>query len=186
MAELSVLPRFFFSVFLFLHLALAKKCIKLDTCSCVMDDGSGIVTLHELDNKSGVPKSEFTKIPQSGSGSFVFSWNPCTTISSIAACKDSNSCQVNIDGEYGNYPAGSSNTTFTMDSDGNPVITYGGMITGGHSRSSIITLACDKTQKVGDFGQGFNENNPDKSTSQYTATLKSRCACPGECSFCKE
>ncbi|KXJ25404.1 hypothetical protein AC249_AIPGENE6962 [Exaiptasia diaphana] len=149
-----------------------------------MDDGSGIVSLQDLDDKSGVPKSEFTKIPQSGSSSFAFSWNPCTTISSIAACKDSNSCQVDIGGsKYGNYPAGSSDTSFTMDSGGNPVITYKAMITGGHSRSSIITLSCDKTQAVGDFGQGFTENNPDTSTSQYTATLSSKCACAGVCKY---
>jgi len=34
---------------------LTAKCVKLDTCSCKMDDGSGIMSLQALDKKDGVP-----------------------------------------------------------------------------------------------------------------------------------
>lgn len=36
--------------------ASGKSCRKLDTCSCEMDDGSGVISLHDLDSKDGVPR----------------------------------------------------------------------------------------------------------------------------------
>lgn len=44
------------SIFMFICLAFAKECKKLDACRCEMSDGSGIVDMWKLDNSDGTPR----------------------------------------------------------------------------------------------------------------------------------
>ncbi|KAK3716940.1 hypothetical protein QZH41_004113 [Actinostola sp. cb2023] len=101
------------------RLADTKECKKLDACRCEMSDGSGIVDLNGINNKNGSPR--FTKIPDI-IGQYTYSFNPCTTITTLTdVCKGTNFCQDDT-GTY--YPCGLPGPTFTVDGKNNVVLNY--------------------------------------------------------------
>ena len=40
---------------LFLSLTIAKECVKIDQCSCEMDDGSGTIDIRQIGKPPGEP-----------------------------------------------------------------------------------------------------------------------------------
>ncbi|CAH3154391.1 unnamed protein product [Porites lobata] len=114
-----------------------ESCLKLNTCVCMFSNKS-IVDLWPVDGSS---KPSFTQIP--GAEGRVFEWNPCTPLSTgVSGCNNVTSCQrTNTE----NFPAGTANTTFSVDSEGNAVITYGASKSHFDNtwRQTEITLKCD-------------------------------------------
>ncbi|XP_031571459.1 uncharacterized protein LOC116305648 [Actinia tenebrosa] len=153
----------------------AKTCKKLDTCSCKMDDGSGIISLQDLDHKDGTPS--FTGIKDTVNKDYKFDWNPCTPLKAAGPCKGSNACQRTPD----LFPVGKPDTTFSVNPDGTVLITYEKVTYEDHGRKLQVTLKCDATEK-GSFGDGISESGVGEE-SKYTGTFTSKCSCAGKCSY---
>ncbi|XP_031571463.1 uncharacterized protein LOC116305649 isoform X3 [Actinia tenebrosa] len=150
-----------------------KECHKIDTCSCIMDDGTGIISLHAIDNEDGTPR--FTGIPDTVIPIYTFDWNPCTPLKTEGPCQGSNACQHTPD----LFPVGKPNTTFSVNPDGTVLITYEKVTYEDHGRKLQVTLKCDATEK-GSFVDGISEYGVG-TESIYVGTFTSRCACPDVC-----
>ncbi|XP_048579675.1 uncharacterized protein LOC116606144 [Nematostella vectensis] len=147
-------------------------CDKIDVCSCRMSDGSGVISLWEID---GGTSAKFKNIPQIGS-SYVFSYNPCTAISD-KGCKNTHLCQSAVGSLYS---CGTSEPKFSVASDKSVQMFYEGVSQGSYERSAKITLNCDKSKSHGSFDDGITETTTIAS-SEYSGTLKTKCACPNAC-----
>lgn len=151
--------------------ASGESCEKVDICTCKFKNGS-TVSLRKADGTSSKPS--FTRIE--GSDGRTFDWNTCTPFddSSVSSsCDQVMVCQV-IEG--GGNPAGSKDTSFIVDGSGNVVISYGVMESGGHGRSSKITLVCDRNAKGIGTVSKFSQSASSGSTI-YSGTLNSKYAC---------
>ncbi|XP_078376511.1 uncharacterized protein LOC144659862 [Oculina patagonica] len=155
-----------------------ETCEKIDTCSCKLRNGL-VVSLKAVDGGS---KPSFTDIPMAGSR-YTFDWNPCTPFS-VFGCGNVTVCQV-VPG--GGYPVGSQNTSFSVDSDGNVVISYGSIIgPDDYARGSRITLKCDPNQPGKGIMPNFTESRPSAGASIYGATFTSKYACATEEETCEK
>ncbi|KAL9966645.1 hypothetical protein ACROYT_G024754 [Oculina patagonica] len=148
-----------------------ETCEKIDTCSCKLRNGS-VVSLKAVDGGS---KPSFTDIPGAAGSGRTFDWNPCTPFS-VFGCDNVTVCQV-VSG--GGYPAGSQNTSFSVDNSGNVVISYGSIIgpPDDYARGSRITLKCDPNQAGKGIIPNFTESRPSATASIYSATFTSKYAC---------
>ncbi|XP_031571464.1 uncharacterized protein LOC116305649 isoform X4 [Actinia tenebrosa] len=138
-----------------------------------MDDGTGIISLHAIDNEDGTPR--FTGIPDTVIPIYTFDWNPCTPLKTEGPCQGSNACQHTPD----LFPVGKPNTTFSVNPDGTVLITYEKVTYEDHGRKLQVTLKCDATEK-GSFVDGISEYGVG-TESIYVGTFTSRCACPDVC-----
>jgi len=148
-----------------------ETCEKIDTCSCKLKNGS-TVSLKPVDGSGSNPR--FTGIQ--GAASRTFDWNPCTpfSIPTPPGCKNAMVCQVSFSVAY---IAGTKDSTFSVDSEGNVVILYGGFKdTKGHTRQTKITLKCDQSTN-GTKPASFTETKPSSQSSVYIGTFTSKYAC---------
>ncbi|CAH3190923.1 unnamed protein product [Porites evermanni] len=112
--------------------------------------------------------NRFKEIPEARGRQFE--WNPCITFTD-GDCKEVLSCQTT---DTARNPAGTKDTTFSVDSEGNAVITYGkSTASDGTERQTKITLKCD-LETNGTKPTGFTGKVDGKLTS---GTYLSRYCC---------
>lgn len=147
-----------------------ESCLKLNTCVCMFSNKS-IVDLWPVDGSS---KPSFTHIP--GAEARVFEWNPCTPFSTgVSGCNNVTSCQRT---DIENYPAGTANTTFSVDSEDNVVITYGASKGPDNFwRQTEITLRCDPDKPGKGTIPSLTERILPSGHALYTGTFTSKFAC---------
>ncbi|XP_058969878.2 cation-dependent mannose-6-phosphate receptor [Pocillopora verrucosa] len=163
-------------LFIILRVAISsseESCDKVDVCTCKFKNGSTV----SLKDADGGSKPSFTNI--GGSSGRFFDWNPCTPFddpNDSLGCKQVMVCQI---ATSTGTPAGSKDTSFSVDASGNVVISYG-VIEGGqptHGRMSKITLVCDRSAAGNGKISEFTESGASTGTSTYSGTLKSKYAC---------
>ncbi|XP_035688270.1 uncharacterized protein LOC118423997 isoform X1 [Branchiostoma floridae] len=159
-----------------LHLCIGQTtCDSIDSCSCTMSDGSGVVNLRPL--VSGNPTYKdytATQVPDD----YLYSWSPCTPFSEAGSddpdsCTNMAACQVAKDGTI-SYGLGTQDSAaFTVTSDpvlGQTVNLVYTMPQGG--RVAGVILQC--TQGATKFSV-----NGEITVGAYSFQLSSPCACPG-------
>ncbi|CAH3154395.1 unnamed protein product [Porites lobata] len=148
-----------------------ESCLKLNTCVCMFSNKS-IVDLWPVDGSSTKPS--FTQIPEAEGR--VFEWNPCTPFSTgVSGCNNVTSCQRTY---TENYPAGTADTTFSVDSEGNVVITYGASKNPDNLwRQTEITLKCDPDKPGKGTIPSLTGTILPSAHALYTGTFTSKFAC---------
>ncbi|CAH1238353.1 M6PR [Branchiostoma lanceolatum] len=150
-------------------------CDTIDSCSCTMSDGSGVVNLRPL--VSGTPTYKdysATQVPDD----YLYSWSPCTPFTEAgsddpASCTNVAVCQVSKDATV-SYGLGTQDSAaFTVTSDpvlGQTLNLVYTMPQGG--RVAGVTLQCSK-------GATTFSVTGEVTTGAYAFELSSPCACPG-------
>lgn len=147
-----------------------ETCVKRDVCSCKFKNGS-IVDLRPADGGKSGPR--FTDIK--GDQDRTFAWNPCTPFNTSSGCSNILVCQETYDGHHN---AGTQDTKFSVDTNGNVVISYGGSKDeSGNTRESKITLKCNPSQPGYGTIPKFTETMPSAKTTLYSATFTSQFSC---------
>jgi len=115
-----------------------------------------------------------------GTSGRTFDWNPCTPFTIEKAnseCKDVMVCQIIAFEDPPAIPAGTKDTSFSVDDEGNVVILYGGSKDNkGYTRQAEITLMCDQSTN-GTKPGSFSERKTSSSSSIYSTTFTSKYGC---------
>lgn len=146
-------------------------CSQFSNCGCKYSNGD-TVDLSPLANSNG--QSRFTDV--SDSIGERYSWNPCNAFTEGDDCTDVAVCNIHQNIPNPAYfPIGTQDTAnFSMGSDGNLLLQYDFLGTGGARRSSFITLLCDYDTEGSFVAMG---ENPLGSGLYYFA-LSSKYVCP--------
>ncbi|XP_078703453.1 uncharacterized protein LOC144928647 [Branchiostoma floridae x Branchiostoma belcheri] len=150
-------------------------CESIDSCSCTMSDGSGVVNLRPL--VSGAPTYK-DYIATQTTDDYLYSWNPCAPFSEVGSgdpesCTNVAACQVAKDGSisYGLGTQDSASFTVTDDPNMGQTLTLVYQMPQGGRVSGVI-LEC--TQGATTFS-AIGE----VTVGAYSFQLSSPCACPG-------
>jgi len=155
-----------------------ETCKKISVCSCELSNGTKI-DLKPLDGTASLPS--FTDLKSGGGSTQTFDWSPCTPFNLKKFLCTQDHVLVAQLGNGECFPAGTDDTSFSVDSAGSVVVTYGDITSGSGpsegKRSTKITLKCDP----GGSGKGsfspFKESKPEPGTSIYSANFTSTFAC---------
>ncbi|WAQ94865.1 hypothetical protein MAR_007336 [Mya arenaria] len=116
-------------------LVTLKVCEYRDSCSCVFDDGSGMIDLASLARTDGMP---LFQDQSSTADLFLYSYNPCKSFDE-GTCTSVSACQYDPY-LYVYYEIGSQNHV-TFNVDGSNVVAIYASDDG--ARSTHVTLVCD-------------------------------------------
>ncbi|XP_045169645.2 uncharacterized protein LOC123532304 [Mercenaria mercenaria] len=147
----------------------SKDCLKINSCSCSFDDGSGSVDLTSLGNTDGTPR--FRDVFYSDEG-YYYSYNPCGGFTE-GDCNAAAACISNQDKSEQQQIGDASSAAFKYD--GSEVVaayTSGA----GVLRLTEVKLICDPKACVPVF-----EPQGEQAAGQFGMKLTTICACPGMC-----
>ena len=154
-----------------------SECIKIDACSCKLDNGDTI-SLHNLVSGSATPRFSESGTSAFDQDTYDFYYNPCSdfTIQSVnQACEDVALCQKSRTLDSAANLGTASDAQFEYR-NGSVFVVYEDIKTkNGFIRSTEIELICDKTT------YGRLEFIVEYSRFYYKFRLFSLCACPGKC-----
>ncbi|XP_013380064.1 uncharacterized protein LOC106151379 [Lingula anatina] len=152
------------------NIAAARDCVKVNDCSCQMDDGSGLVDIATLGRTDGKPA--FSGLDPN---SVKYSYNPCYPFTD-GACENVAACQ-NLQNQ--NIPIGKQDgSLWNVDPASNELIVTYTQNTTGQEQVTIVTLVCNKTiTDTADYiAIGTVTGN-----APYFLSISHKCACPGLC-----
>ncbi|XP_045170107.2 uncharacterized protein LOC123532653 [Mercenaria mercenaria] len=151
------------------------QCTKIDSCSCVYDEGT-IVNLTALENTNGVP--HFSNV--SDSSHDLYSWNPCSPFSlgpnntdcvNVSACMVRNGLPFPLYFDLGTQES----AEFMVDANGTLKLIYSAD-KGEFRRITEISLLC-VTASIFDLFVATGEQEENNNTITYKLSLTSKHAC---------
>ncbi|CAH1238350.1 M6PR [Branchiostoma lanceolatum] len=147
-------------------------CNAINSCSCSMADGSGVIDLSPLASTDGTPRYKGYKATQPPD-QYVYDWNPCQPFTD-GDCVSVAGCQSDPDGGD-NYGLGTQDSaSFGSADDGTVLLAYSSGV-----RTLLVTLTCTTTPTT------FTVIGEDQTVgSTYGFELRSPCACPGATASC--
>eukprot|EP00117_Sycon_ciliatum_P041278 scpid20838/ scgid30223/ len=175
--ETPLIQMVVFLALLFASDEVRSACTKLDACSC-RDSASGkVISLGALASGDGTPAVNIT----APMGKYRYSYNPCLpfTVRNGTQCVNVAMCQRDTQQEIvpGLYNLGNQSSAEFVSNGTELYLHYEGSTTdSGAVRMTRIQLICDTAATVPDF-RFVRESQ----VGRYEFTMRTRCACPGEC-----
>ncbi|XP_057293144.1 uncharacterized protein LOC130621810 [Hydractinia symbiolongicarpus] len=160
-----------------------RTCDPSDHCSCKWSDTGKIVSLWGIDGHNSI---KFKDKGFQGSD-YQLDYNPCTPFTEEKqgaqekGCIDCLSCQHNTDKSL-YYSAGTAKGFSTKFDGSNLNFLYAGDPTPDkYIRYTKVKLICDPKASEPQMSQPIETKEPDQSSSTFSFTLTSECACDGAC-----
>ncbi|XP_078703633.1 uncharacterized protein LOC144928820 [Branchiostoma floridae x Branchiostoma belcheri] len=152
--------------------AYSVDCNLVNSCSCTMADGSGVIDLSPLASTDGTPRYKGYKATQPPDP-YLYDWNPCQPFTD-GDCQSVAGCQTNPD-TGDNYNLGTQDSaSFGSAEDGTVLLMYTSGV-----RTLLVTLTCTSGPTT------FTVIGEDQTVgSTYGYELRSPCACPGATAAC--
>ncbi|XP_065196343.1 uncharacterized protein LOC135827841 [Sycon ciliatum] len=146
-------------------------CERIDDCTCRLEDGSGTVSLHNLDN----PVAPLEATSSDKWNSYNYYYNPCTKFTSPEPngnCSGVAACQI-IEALGENFNLGFQNgTSFRVSNVDTDIVTLH-YVGGGDDRQTFVQLQCNATAAVPVLS--YIDESPYRT---YHLALESKDACP--------